>query len=272
MREDNDRNLFADESDIFGEERKKSGAEAGQEPPHEDREDDSFSDDEADPYFEEEKPASPVRRILLITASIVAGIALGVGGYLFFTAGSKNAPMEKQVVKVLPEPSGVPMPPALPSDKPNVIPEIPVRTEPQKAETAPAREMKPQDSLPKPEAKKETVQKAEVQKPGEATVPAAVVRSKEKKPLPQKKQAPAAVKEKGAYYLQAGLFESQKNADAVARKIKQKGFTPTIRKVTDAQKQTMYRVTVGRYSSYKKAAQAADALGKKGVKTIVRKQ
>ncbi len=274
MRQDDDRNLFADESDIFKEERKKSGAGSGQELPYETQEEDSSSD-EADPYFEEEKPASPVRRILLIAGSIVAGIALGVGGYLFFTAGNKITPAGKQVVKVLPdEPGAVPMPPALPSGKPNVIPEVPVKTEPPSSETAQAKEAKSQDPLPKPETKKEPLPNPAAEKPKKEAAPAAAVKSQEKQQLPSKpaahKEAPVFAKGKGLYYVQAGVFESQDNANAVARKIRQKGFTPTIMKVTDDEKKILYRVTVGRYSSHNKAAKVSEALGRQGVKTIVK--
>lgn len=271
-KQEDDRNLFADESDIFGEEQKKSGAGFGTELPHDDQEEHSFSDDEADLSYEEEKPANSVRRILLIAASVVAGIGLGVGGYLFFTAGNKIAPAGKQVVKVLPGPAAVPMPPALPSDKPNVIPEIPVKTEPQHPEKAQEKEVKSQESLPKSEARNEPLQKPAAEKPKQETAPAAAVKSEEKKPLPKQaaKEAAPAAKGKGAYYVQAGLFENEKNANAVALTIRQKGFKSTISKVTDAQKRTLYRVTVGQHSNYKKALKVSEALGQQGVKAIVK--
>ncbi|MBI5075959.1 MAG: SPOR domain-containing protein [Nitrospirae bacterium] len=275
-KEDKDRDLFTDESDIFGEELNKSGDRGKAQ--QEEYEEDSFPEDDVDRSYEEEKPASPVRRILLIAASIVVGIGLGVGGYFFFTAGSKQAPAEKQIVKTLPEPALVPapVPAAIPSEKPNVIPEIPVRTEPLKTETAQAKDAKPQESLPKPEARKEPVQKPEAEKSKKTAASAAAVKPEEKKLLSPKpavnKEDLAAPKGKGAYYVQAGLFENEKNAKAVAQKIRQKGFTPVIRKVADAQNRTLYRVTVGSYSSHKKAVEGSDALGKQGVKAIVRKQ
>lgn len=241
-KEDDARNLFADESDIFGDELKKPHTEAEEELLQEKQEDDRFPDEDIDLSYEEEKPASPVRRLLLITASIVAGIALGVGGYLFFTAGNKHAPLEKPVAVVLPEPVAIPIPPVVPIEKSNVIPEIPVKAEPQKTETAQAKEAKSQEKkllTPKQASKKET---------------------------------PAAAQGKGAYYVQAGLFESEKNANTVAQKIKKKGFTPTIRKVANVQKKTLYRVTVGSYRSHEKAIEVSEALGKKGIKAIVRKQ
>jgi len=142
-KEDDDRDLFTDESDIFGEELKKSRAGAEKRLKQVEREDDSFPEEDVDLYYEEEKPASLVRRILLIAVSIVVCIGLGVGGYFFFTAGSKQVPVEKQVAKTLPEPAPVPALPVIPSEKPNVIPEIPVKSEPQKPETAQTKEAIP---------------------------------------------------------------------------------------------------------------------------------
>lgn len=241
-KEDDDRNLFADESDIFGDELKKPRAEVEEKLPQEKQEDDRFSEEDIDPSYEEKKPTSLARKILLIAASIAAGIALGVGGYLFFTAGNKQSPVEKQVTNALPEPAAIPMVPAVPLEKSKVLPEMPVKAEPQKSETASV----------------------------------AAEKSEEKKLLPPKlaakKEAPAAVKGKGAYYVQAGLFENEKNANSFARKIKQKGFTPTVRKVANARKKTLYRVTVGSYRSHKKAVEVSEALNKQGVRALVRKQ
>lgn len=246
-KQDNDRSLFADESDIFGEESEISSPDLSGEKLQEKEEDSGFS--EEDLSYEEEKPASPVKRILLITASIVVGIGLGIGGYFFFTAGNKPVPVEKQVTTVLPEPANIPSPPDVPAEKSNVIPEIPVKAEPQKPEPAQAKEAKPVEARPTPEKKKQMPVKQAA-----------------------KKETSDSVEGRGAYYVQAGLFENEKNAENLAGKIKQKGFTPTIRKETNTQKKTLYRVTVGNYSSKKKAVDVSKALGKQGVQSLVRKQ
>ncbi len=277
-KEDDDRNLFTDESDIFGEELKKSRAGDRGKLLHEEHEDDSFPEDDVDLSYEEAKPASPVKRILLIAVSIVVGIGLGVGGYFFFTAGSKHAPAEKQIAKTLPEPSPIPVPaPAvIPSEKPNVIPEIPVKTEQQKPEATQAKEAKPQDSLPKPEAKKEPVKKAEVEKPNKEKAPAAVSIPEEKKTATPKRaagnEAGIAVKGKRLYYVQAGLFENEANANAVSDKLKQKGFTPSVKKIEGKDKKIMFRVTAGTYANFKKAVEVSENLSKQGVRAIVHKQ
>ncbi|MBI5847110.1 MAG: response regulator [Nitrospirae bacterium] len=270
-KEDDDRDLFTDEADMFGEELKKSRAE--EKGLQED--DDRFPEDDADLAYEPEKPASSVRRILLIAASIVVGIGLGVGGYFFFTAGSKQAPVEKQVVKVLPEPAPAPAPAAIPAEKPNVIPEIPVASEPKKSEITGAKEAKPQESLPKAETKKESVQKAEAEKSGKEAAPVAAA-SEEKKPAaakqPAGKETRAAVKGKRAYYVQAGLFQNEAYATTMADKLREKGYTPSVKKITTKDNKVMFRVTAGTYPNFRKAVEISETLNKLGLTTIVHKQ
>lgn len=274
-KEDDDRDLFTDEADMFGEELKKSRADRDMGLKQE--EDDHFPEDEVDLSYEHEKSASPVRRILVIAASIVVGIGLGVGGYLFFTAGSKQTPVEKQIVKARPEPAPVPVPApaAIPSDKPNVIPEIPVKSEPQKSDAAQTKEAKPHEALPKSEAKREPVQKAEAEKSGKETASVSAAKSDEKKLLSPKQTAnktPTAIKGKRAYYVQTGFFENETNAKAMADKLKEKGFTPQVMKVEAKDDKVMFRVTAGAYSSFKKAIEVSETLSKQGLKAIVHKQ
>ncbi|MBI5633529.1 MAG: response regulator [Nitrospirae bacterium] len=273
-KEDDDRDLFTDESDVFGEELEKSRAENRGKLPREEHEEDSFPEDEVDLSYGEEKPAGSVRRILLIAASIVVGIALGVGGYFFFTAG-KHAPVEKQIAKALPEPVPQPAPAAIPSDKPNVIPEIPVRTEPQKSDMAQAKEAKPSEPLPKTELKKESAQKAEAEKPKKEAVPVAAATVGKKtaaEKQPAGKGTRAAVKGKQAYYVQAGLFGNEANAIAMAEKLKEKGYTPSVKKIEDKDKKVIFRVTAGNYANFKKAVEVSETLSKQGIKAIVHKQ
>lgn len=277
-KEEHDRDLFTDESDIFGEELKKvSTGDRGKLHP-EGHEEEIFPEDDIDISYEEQKTASPLRRVLLIAASIVVGIGLGVGGYFFFTAGGKQAPVEKQIARPLPEPAPVPAPApaAIPLEKPNVIPEIPVKTEPQKPETGHAKEVKSQELTPKADAKKEPVQKAEAEKPKREAAPAVAAQSGEKKTVTEKKSARketgAAAKGKRLYYVQAGLFENETNAKAVGDKLKQKGFTPSVNKVESKDNKVIFRVTAGTYASFKKAVEVSETLNKQGVKTIVHKQ
>ena len=201
----------------------------------------------------EEAPPSPVRRGLLIGASVIAGIALGIGGYLFFSAGNKDVPARQQVTKVLPDPATVvPADPGTPAGKQHVIPEIPVKQEP------PASGEAGQTELPR----KKPV-------PAEGTTAA----------KPSRAQTESAKKEiadrdipAGSYYVQAGVFASRGNADALAKKIREKGFAASITKVERAGGKSLYRVIAGTAASHTKAQEISESLRKKGIKTIVRRQ
>ena len=200
-----------------------------------------------------EPPVSPVRRVLMIAASIVAGIALGIGGYLFFTAGTKQTPARKQVAKVLPDPVTVaPSAPASPAEKQKIIPEIPVKQEPLEPRAAQQKESKIKEPVP-------TEQK-----------------SSEKKEDPQKQPSKKVVPKPGAadtaYYVQAGVFENRDNAAALAARIKEAGFTASIQTVDSRGRKTLFRVIAGSSASHEKAVEMSASLSRKGIKTIVRKQ
>ena len=212
------------------------------------------SDVPADDYSPStyEAPASPFRRGLIIASSIIAGIALGIGGYLFFTAGTKHAPAQKQVTKVLPGPATAsPAAPASPAEKPKSIPEIPVKQEPPDSATAKQKESKLREPVPakgKPAGKPAGAQKQPAEK---AILPADTADT--------------------TYYVQAGVFGSRDNAAALVAKIKDAGFAASIKHVS-AGKKTLYRVIAGTYASHNKAVEMSESLNRKGFKTIVRRQ
>jgi cell division septation protein DedD len=189
----------------------------------------------------------------MIAASIVAGIALGIGGYLFFTAGTKQTPARKQVAKVLPDPVTVaPSAPASPAEKQKIIPEIPVKQEPPDSRAAQKKESKIKEPVP------------------------AEQKSSEKKEDPQKQPSKKVVPKPGAadtaYYVQAGVFENRDNAAALAARIKEAGFTASIQTVDSPGRKTLYRVIAGSSASHEKAVEMSASLSRKGIKTIVRKQ
>jgi len=213
-----------------------------------------MTDESMDDYDPEagEPPVSPVRRVLIIAASIVAGIALGIGGYLFFTAGTKQASTRKQVAKVLPGPAAVaPSAPASPAEKPNIIPEIPVKQEPLEPKTAQQKESKNKEQAP-----------AEARSSG---------KKEDSQKQPEKKVVPKPSADT-AYYVQAGVFENRDNAAALAARIKEAGFDASVQKVDNAGKKTLYRVIAGSSVSHEKAVEMSASLSRKGIKTIVRRQ
>lgn len=271
-----DKDLFSDEADIFGEELDKSMEEVRQKPLQSLTEGADAADDGIDLTYEK-KSSSPAGRIIVIVAAIVIGLAIGVGGYLFFAAGNKQTPVQKQVVRVLPEPSAVPTAP--PADKPTQIPEIPVKqevqkTDPAKPEPAPIKDAKTQEPV-KPEQRKEAIQKSEPAQPKKELAPA-TVQPEGKKPdadrTATKKGSPSASMATQLFTVQAGLFAHEANATALAEKIKEKGYTPSVASIETPEKKTLYRVTIGTYASRKKAAEVSEALKKQGIQTIIRKQ
>lgn len=205
-----------------------------------------------DPVTEEVSP-TPVRRGLLVGASVMVGIVLGVGGYLFFSAGNKQVPALNEVTKVLPGPTTVvPEPPEAPAGKQKVIPEIRVTQEPPVPGTAEQAESPRQK--PTPAVEKNAARPAGAQKES----------------LP--KEIAEGNMSAGSYAVQAGVFESKANADALAAKIRKAGYAATVKKVESSGRKNLYRVTAGTAASYDKAHEVSESLRTKGFKTIVRRQ
>jgi len=245
-----ERDLFSEVTASSGDEMKTVRDEHGYEPEVHDISDNPSGDD--DPVTGD-VPPSLVRRGLLIGAWVIAGIALGIGGYLFFSAGNKQVPARKQVTKVLPGPATVvPAAPGVPAGRQDVIREIPVKQEPPVPDTA-----------------------GQAESPRQKPVPAEVKTAA--RPVGAQKES--ATKESadghmpaGSYYVQAGVFESKHNADALAAKIRKAGFAAFIEKVESTGKKSLYRVFAGTAASHNKALEMSESLRRKGINTIVRQQ
>jgi DNA-binding response OmpR family regulator len=196
-------------------------------------------------------PPSLVRRGLLIGASVIAGIALGIGGYLFFSAGDKQVPARKQVTKVLPGPAAVvPAAPGAPARRQDIIPEIPVKQEP---------------SVPDTAGQAETPR----QKPVPAVVKTAAGPAGAQKESATKESADGDILA-GSYDVQAGVFESKDNADALAAKIRKAGIAASILKVESSGTKRLYRVYAETAASHNRALQMSESLRRKGINTFVR--
>jgi|GEM_PF-744573 len=265
-----DDDLFSEEGDLFSKELKRSQDDLSGGQPSEEIPDYGPVTD----Y--EDKPAMSLKRILFIAASIVVGIVLGVGGYLFFTAGSKQ-PVQKQAAKAAPEPAPLPPPAALTPEKPAPAPDAavkpePVKPEPVKPETVQPKATEPSVKVPAETPKKEHVQKTEPEKPKkeQAAVPAKPEQQKAAPVKQTKKEAAAG--QGGKYYVQAGLFENEKNAETVVSQLKKHGYSPSVKKVESKDGKTLYRVVAGNYQGFKKAVEVSETLNRQGIKTIVHKQ
>ena len=62
------------------------------------------------------------------------------------------------------------------------------------------------------------------------------------------------------------------NAKALAGKLRQKGYAPSVKKVESKDKKVSFRVSAGTYTDFRKAVEVSEALSRQGIKTIVRKQ
>ncbi len=211
---------------------------------------------EYEPYADEEPATSPVRRGLMIVGTIAAGIVIGIGGYLFFTAGKKQPPIAPAPVKVLPAPDAVappaqPTPPAA-AEKPGAIPEIPVKQEP--SASAPAEKNAEKNAPDKPKAV------TTAKKPSET--------SHKPQPAVQSKSDSSA----GDYIVQAGVFGKKENADSLAARIRKAGFASTVEQFKAADGTTQYRVVAGTGKTLGEAKKAASAIVKKGFPAMVRRK
>lgn len=186
-------------------------------------------------------------------------------------------PPQQQTVNA--GPAQVPQKPEQPAGERAVAPmpkaDIPSPTpgsEPKAAAPKPAAKAampkpEPQVATPKPEVKT-AVPKAETKtaaaKPeAKATMP---------KPEPKAATTKPDVKPfaKGMYSAQMGAFKSEKNADALATKYKEKGYEAFIYKTGTKDTELFYRVLVGKFKDKKEALQMVKSISaKEGVQAIL---
>lgn len=143
------------------------------------------------------------------------------------------------------------------------------------------------ESLPQADAKRSVDDKAKKSVPSasdknvkkeEVSTRTNAVKEKEKGPPPQKSlTAKETIMKKGqekeVFSAQIGFFGNLKNAESLAEKMKQKGYPVFLKKVEKGTGKISYRVTVGKFSSRKEAAeQAAYILQREGMKAILYKE
>jgi CheY-like chemotaxis protein len=165
----------------------------------------------------------PVRRALLVALAVAAGAGIGVGGYLFFTAGQKQPLMERSVTQVKPQPAAEPS--SAPATSRTDAPEVPAGSESQKSE--------------------------------------AIARAE------QTKVPGASAKAGGAYFVQIGYFGNEKNARALAGRMKQKGHRASVQSERTGTK-VFHRVLIGGFESRGKASDQSRALlREEGIESII---
>lgn len=77
-----------------------------------------------------------------------------------------------------------------------------------------------------------------------------------------KKTAPALKSESSKFYIQVGAFGVKQNADTLVKKLKSKGFSPSIQ--TQSKKLSRFVVTVGNFANKKAGANKLKELTRKG--------
>lgn len=269
-----ERNLF-DEHDETKEDIKRSFEDefedAGQDEPlkHD------FSDDQ-DVYDESAVPekSGMVRKVLIAVGGVILIAGLGVGGYLvtqtYFKGDTAKvpAPPARQVVKETLPPASQVTPagtvPAAPAPTPDAkaVPQAPVAAVKKEAlPAAPA--VAPAPAAPQAPVKKEqekpvAAAKPAEQKPAVKPTPAPAVKGQEK-PAPK-------------FAVQAGYFGNEKNAGALAERLKGKGYEAYVVKNEASDKggtKTFYRVLIGKFDSGKKAAELAREIKQKENLSVV---
>ncbi len=301
-----ERNLFDEDAD-----RKKDAIHRSFEDELEDTEKDEMlrhePSDDADVYEEElpeeEKPGTG-KKVLLAVGGVVLIAGLGLGAYVvkktyFRDQTVKVAPLQKQEVvrETLPPPAAVnapekPAAPAAPAVSPDakVLPPAAVtaknepavpapaatpapaaQKEPEKAKAAPA---KPAEQKPAaaPAVKETAKTKAEARP--EAAARAADSKDTKKTAKEKKKEAKAAkAKAAGKFAVQAGYFESEKNAQSLVATLKEKGYEAYVLKNevagTGSETRTFHRVLIGTFDTGRKAAAYARELKQKDNLSVV---
>jgi DedD protein len=127
-----------------------------------------------------------------------------------------------------------------------------------------AEKPKAPESAPAGERQK---QQAEEEKTASAPAAVAVAPAAPVKSAAPASPSPAATAAKPSgktiYSVQVGAFKSEKNADALAKQLKEKGYDAFSVKRSAKDGNTIYRVLVGRFDDRRGSRQLASAIGKK---------
>jgi len=200
------------------------------------------------------------KKILMVAVTLVLIAVIGIGTYMglqFLFAGNKDRPVVLSAVQE-----------ASLKDKNDLLGE---KTESlPRTGTHPSvneKEKKPAAIASEQNKKKETVQHT----PAAATV-------KGQDPAPGKssvtKEAKVSgVQDNAAFSVQIGFFENLKNAEALAGKMKQKGYKVFIKNEEKVSGKMSYRVLIGKFSSRNGALELSEViLHKEGIKPILYKE
>jgi len=156
---------------------------------------------------------------------------------------------------------------------PKVAPAQPQPPEPAKAAEAPAKAAKPAKSAERPRFEFYQILPGEKEPAGKPAAPPKAAPA----PPPQQASAPPSAPKPGSspaspkphsgevYWLQAGAFSEEKEADNLKAKIALVGLEASVRAVSIPDKGTLYRVRLGPYQSLDDANRIKAALSQNGV-------
>jgi cell division protein FtsN len=105
--------------------------------------------------------------------------------------------------------------------------------------------------------------------PGEDKSAAGVKSTPAQKPAPAATKGPDIKPATEEYFLQAGAFQNQSEAEAMRAKVAFSGFQSSIRTVNLPDKGTLYRVRLGPYKSLEEVSRVKTALGQSGIAAAV---
>ena len=177
-----------------------------------------------------------------------------------------GTPQEPQKPEQSPGQSAVqPVPKAdVPSPAPGSEPKV-AASKPEAKVAAPKPE--PKVALPKPEVKA-TVPKSEAKVAATKPEAGAGVPKPEPKVPATKSEAKASAK--GMYSAQMGAFKSEKNAETLTKKYKEKGYEAFVYKTGTKDTEPFYRVLIGKFKDKKEALQIVKSISaKEGVQAIL---
>jgi len=302
-----DRNLFDEDAD-----RKKDAINKSFEDELEETEKEEIPrrepSEDADLYEEEEpeeeKPGTG-KKVMLAVGGLVLIAGLGLGAFVvkktYFrdeTVRVSPPAQKKEVVKENLPPAGTvsaPENPALPALSPDakvlppasvtaknepVAPAVPAPAATPSALPAKKEQEKPKAAAAKPAEQKPAVPAVkELEKPkAEAGAKTADKKETKKTAKELKKEAKAAKAANGKassrFAVQAGYFESEKNAEALVEKLKEKGYeayvlTNEVAAKGTGEAKTFHRVLIGKFDTGKKAAAYARELKQKDNLSVV---
>jgi cell division septation protein DedD len=154
------------------------------------------------------------------------------------------------------------------TDIPSPTPGAEPRTAAPKPETTVAvPKHEPKAATLKPEVKA-AVPKAEMKAAAAKPEAKATMSKLEPKAATTKPEAKPSAK--GMYSAQIGVFKSEKNADALAAKYKEKGYEAFVYKTGTKDTEPFYRVLIGKFNDKKEALQMVKNISaKEGVQTIL---